>query len=208
MTVEELLAQLGVSPGGMGLGPPAATRAPQRPYVPFDTSQIPGLPPGLPGNAPPGAANLGGPPPGGGQGAYPPAIQAILDQEEAAGITGGRPNTFAGGFAPQPRPPLPGALTQPQGADMFGGFRDRYNPQTAAQDPIAALLGSPPSGPGGMAAAPPDRSLNPPWMGGAAVGPPRPLSPAEQTLLRRSPAYGRAIQRMRDLDRLRAQRGM
>lgn len=212
--LEDLLVSLGLTPRMPG-------QANQSPYTPYDTSQPPPAAPsvgpsGMPMAAPAVNAGVTSATPG-----LPAKLQAVLQQEEQGGVggqlggqplmpPGGAPPVMpggGGGFTPQPRPALPPQL---QEAAQFAGFRDRYAPAPPAQDPIAALMGPPPSGPGFPPEVPPSRALAPTWMGGGQVpgvgeGP---LTESEKVLLRQHPAYGRTISRLRNLDRLRAQRGM
>jgi len=185
-------------------GTPGATLVPPNGFqqpAPFDTSVRPGTSFGAPY---PGAVPISGAP--------PPAV---------APTTPVATGTPAAGYTPQPRPELARPLLKGPGSDLFAGYRDVYNPAPEDQDPLAALLGTPPSGPGFPPQAPPSRALTVPWAGepgqpqygagGAQIDrQAQHVMPteSEKALLRGSPAYARAINRIRALDQLRRQKGM
>jgi hypothetical protein len=126
------------------------------------------------------------------------------------------------GYTPQPRPDLARPLTKGPGSDMFADYRDVYSPAQNEQDPLAALMGDTTSGlPGFAPQPPPSRALSPQWAGGQQAQPQYGAGQAqidrqaqhvmptesEKALLRQSPAYARAIDRIHALDRLRGQKG-
>jgi hypothetical protein len=202
-TLAALYAQLGLTPPGMPgatLTPP--TQDPQ--YFPYDTSQMPGtMPAGLPTGLP--VASDVGAAPGGAM--HVPRAAPTAPTDAGTGF----------GYGPQPRPDLPRPLVKGPGSDIFGQYRDVYAPPAPDDDPLARILNT--AGP--MDTAPVSRALSPQWamqqrqsqpgVGQAQLdrhaGNIQPTE-SEKTLLRQSPAYARAINRIRALDRLRAGRGM
>jgi hypothetical protein len=197
-SLDDLLAQLGLA--APLVQPPPAPVVPTT-FTPYDTSVAPGTAFGTP------YPGLGG---------FPtPTDTGATDTSMRDTGTTAAPGGF--GYTPQPRQPLPRPLVKGPGSDMFAGYRDLYNPPAQDTDPVAALLSSLGQG---TPQTPPSRALTPPWMTrqtgpqyGAQARPMggRPtdaLSEGERTLLRQSPAYARAISRIRALDRMRSQRGM
>jgi hypothetical protein len=195
-SLDALLQQLGVTP------PSAAQRyAPifnQSPMVPPATSEAMGLP--FPSSYM-GAEMAGS----------APAEEAPVEDAAPMGAQ-------MLGYNPQPRPDLAAAITQGPLSDLFRRYRDVYSPPQPAANPLAALLpATPPAQPAGY----PDSGAVP----GVMLAPQqatmprltredrrqqmlnRPPSEAERLLMDRSPEYARPIQRSRQLDAMRLQRG-
>ena len=112
--------------------------------------------------------------------------------------------------------PYFGAIPAPAEEAPVEETPDIYGPPVAEEDPLAALLGPP-----AIQQQQPPRHLRAQptplasYGGGAGqqqlerqaamdAGP----TPGERALLQRSPAYARAITRIRDLDRMRAAKGI
>lgn len=105
------------------------------------------------------------------------------------------------GYSPQPRPALPAPIADPA-ANLYGPFRGVWERMQAEPDPLAALMTPAPE------PAPPLMLSAPPNAQGRQMAPAmaaRPPSPQEMLL--RARGYGRAVDRVNQLDRLRAVRG-
>ena len=109
------------------------------------------------------------------------------------------------GYSPQPRPALPAPIADPA-AGLYGPFRGVWEQMQADPDPLAALMGAggaPAQQPPFMLSAQPNARA--PQMAQAPAMAPRPPSPNELAL--RARGFGRAVDHVNRLDRLRALRG-
>lgn len=182
--LDELLAQLEMNGSPLPLG--GTPTLPQSPYLPAQTSSALGL-----GYPTPLMSEMPGSSP--------------LAEEPAAEPTA--PAQY--GYTPQPRPALPPAIAD-DATGLYGPFRDVYEGLRQEEDPLAALMTP-------EAAAPAPRLLRTQegpvgfgqgYGGGAMNGLSPAMSRSAQTLLRRSPAYGRVIDRMGRLQAMRARKGL
>jgi hypothetical protein len=185
-SLDALLQQLGVTP------PTVAQRyAPifnQSPMVPPATSEAMGLP--FPSSYM-GAEMAGS----------APAEEAPVEEAAPMGAQ-------MLGYNPQPRPDLAAAITQGPLSDLFGRYRDVYSPPQSAANPLAGLLPATTQAQPAQMLAPQQATMPRLTREDRRQGMLNaPLTASERLLMDRSPEYARPIQRSRQLDAMRLQRG-